>query len=376
MSRVLHYDANILTQLGITDPVVVQDIISQLLLLTSSGAQQAFDSLSGVQHSTNPDLFNRLMQRLFKLIRVYRGGHGWGKHFASLDEASGLNSGDELNSDIHWWVQGFAGDGDIDDSANGTIAGVDYRDTGLALGVDMPFSDYWTLGLAGSFSNSDISGGGSDSDVKSYQLAAYANWQQGDWYADSIIGYSRHDTDTDRTVTVGALTGIASSDYDSDAWGASVEVGKRFALNNGINLTPFAGLEYTKTDRDDFTETGSFANLTVDDEDHESIRTRLGIRLSKTFKTSKGSEYIPAASIAYVHESGDDENLMTAAFSAAPATTFVIEGHDIDRDRLQLGLGITGRINDTTQFNIGYDGEFAGSDDYHSLSATLRMRWH
>jgi len=80
--------------------------------------------------------------------------------------------------------------------------------------------------------------------------------------------------------------------------------------------------------------------------------------------------------IAYVHEHGDEDNLMKAAFSAAPTNTFVIEGNDMDRDRLQLGFGITGRITDNSSFNFGYQGEFAGSDDYHSLNATVRVRWH
>jgi len=371
--------SNILTQLGITNPADVKDILNQLLLLTNSGAQQAFDSLSGVQHSVNPGLSNNLMQRFLQLIRVYRGSQGWGKHFASLDTPMGhqqtvLNSGDGMQRDIHWWIQGFTGDGDIDDSAGGTIASVDYRNNGLALGVDMALSDHWTLRIAGSFANSDISSGGSDADVDSYQIAAYANWSKEDWYVDSAVGFATHDTDADRTVTVGALTGIAESDYDSDTVGASIEVGKRFTLNNGMQLTPYAGLEYSKTDREDFTETGSFANLSVDDEEHESIRSRLGLRLSKSFKTDKGTEYVPSMNITYVHEHGDEDNLMKAAFSTAPTTTFSVEGNDMDRDRLQLGFGLTAKINDNAQINFGYDGEFAGSDDYHSLNATLRVR--
>jgi len=146
-------------------------------------------------------------------------------------------------------------------------------------------------------------------------------------------------------------------------------------MNQLLLLTPYAGLEYTITDREDFTETGSFANLTVDEEEHESIRTKLGLRLSKSFKTDKGAEYVPSAYAAYVHEHGDEDNLMKAAFSAAPTTTFSVEGNDMDRDRLQLGFGLMAKINDNAQINFGYNGEFAGSDDYNSLNATLRVRW-
>ena len=97
--------------------------------------------------------------------------------------------------------------------------------------------------------------------------------------------------------------------------------------------------------------------------------------MSKTFKTGQGAEYIPHASIAYIYEHGDKENLMTASLSGAPNSTFNIEGNDIDRDGLQVNLGVSGKISDNTQFNIAYSGELAESGGYNSLSATLRVHW-
>jgi len=189
---------------------------------------------------------------------------------------TGLNSGDGMHRDIHWWLQGIAGDGNIDDDVQGTLGNLDYRHSGIAFGADMALNDQWTIGLAGSFVDSDINGDNSDAEVESYQLAVYANWQQNNWYVDSAVGVAKHNTDSDRTVTIGTLTGTASSDYDSDSIGASIEVGKHFTLDNQLTITPFAGIEYAKADREDFTETGSFAILTVQDEEHESVRTKLG----------------------------------------------------------------------------------------------------
>ncbi len=40
---------------------------------------------------------------------------------------------DGMHRDIHWWIQGFAGDGDIDGSAQGTIDSVDYRNKEIAV---------------------------------------------------------------------------------------------------------------------------------------------------------------------------------------------------------------------------------------------------
>jgi outer membrane autotransporter protein len=71
----------------------------------------------------------------------------------------------------------------------------------------------------------------------------------------------------------------------------------------------------------------------------------------------------------------DNVSRLDAAFTAVPTTTFQVDGSALDRDRLQVGLGVTGQINERTTLNIGYNGEIAGSDDNHSFAATVRFVW-
>ena len=78
---------------------------------------------------------------------------------------------------------------------------------------------------------------------------------------------------------------------------------------------------------------------------------------------------------AYVREYMDNVSRMDAGFTAVPTSTFQVDGSELDRNRAQVGVGITGQLNDTTTLNVAYNGKLAGSDDNHSFSATVRFVW-
>lgn len=174
------------------------------------------------------------------------------------------------------------------------------------------------IGVAGSYASSDADTFGGNLDIDSYQMAGYGRWQQNAIYLNAAIGFGYHDTDSSRAGT---------------------------------------------------------ANLSVNDEDEDSFRTKLGLRLSHDITTQKGTRITPSASIAYVREMMDNVSRMEAGFSAVPTTTFQINGTELDRDRLQIGLGVTGQLNENTTLNVAYNGEFAGSDDNHNFSATVHYTW-
>ena len=141
-------------------------------------------------------------------------------------------------------------------------------------------------------------------------------------------------------------------------------------------LTPYVGIDYIHSKRSDFTETGAgAANLNVSDQDQNSLRTSVGFRLAHEINTQKISRITPYTSIAYVREHMDSVIHMNAGFAAAPTTSFRASGPRLDRDRLRVGLGVTGQLNEKTTLNVGYFGELADSHDIHSISASVRVLW-
>jgi outer membrane autotransporter protein len=365
----------------------LNSIYNNLLVLTNSGAQQAFDSLSGVQHTQSSVVINKLTQQFNQLLFNHSSqsvngslalnnfnpmqGHlvaDNSNHWQTVDTDT-----TSLVSQRGWWMQGFGSFGSIDDTTN--ASGADYQSGGVAFGVDTGWRDF-IVGVAGSYTHSNVDPFAGDSDIDSFQAGAYGSWERNDIYMNASLGLGLHKVDATRTVTVGTSVNTASSDYDSVTVSSAVEVGKDIKLNLNATLTPYVGINYSHNNRDSFTETGAgTANLSVNEQDDDSLRTSIGLRLSKDIKTKHNKTLTPSAMIAYVREHMDSVSRLEAGFSSVPTSTFRIDGSELDRDRLQVGAGISGQLNENTTLNVGYNGEWAGSDDHHSFAATVNFVW-
>lgn len=368
----------------------LKSIYDNLLVLTNSGARQAFDSLSGVQHTQSSAVINKFTQQFQQMLfnhssQSVNGALGFNaQNFNPMQGhllADNSNNWQTVDTDTSslvssargWWMQGVGGFGSIDNTTN--ASGADYQSGGFAFGVDTDWRDF-IVGVAGSYAHSNVDPFAGDSDIDSFQAATYASWERNNIYMNASVGLGLHKVDATRTVTVGTSVSTASSDYDNVNVSTAVEAGKDITLNLSTTLTPYVGVSYSHNTRDDFTETGAgTANLSVNEQDEDSLRTTIGLRLSRDIKANNNKTITPAASIAYVREHMDSVSRMEAAFTAVPTSTFRINGSDLDRDRLQVGLGLTGQLNENTTLNVGYNGELAGSDDHHSFAATVNFVW-
>ena len=353
----------------------LSSLVSQITPLSSLAARQAFDSLSGVQHSNN-QLVSRSVSSQFNKLLLNHGSQsasGSMAFNAQSPKATGYNSGSasQLVEARGWWTQGFGSFNKIDDTNN--ARGADYQTTGLALGFDVDWNDF-VIGVAGSYARTDVDPYSGNSTIDSYQAAIYGSWQQDKLYVNASVGLGLHEVDASRTVIMGSSVSTAKADYDSFDINSTIETGKDFALGADTTLTPFAGVSYLYNTRESFTEKGAgSANLKVDKENDESLQTSIGLRVSHNIQMKNNRVLTPVASIAYVHEHMDSVTEVDARFNGVPSSSFVVEGPDLDRDRLQLGLGISGELTSSTRLVLGYYGEFAESHQNNAFSATLDM---
>jgi T5SS/PEP-CTERM-associated repeat protein/autotransporter-associated beta strand protein len=365
-----------------------QDLVDNLLVLDPQQAQTAYDALSGVDHTHAPQvqldtvrpfqalLSDRLGGGLAGSqgggVTVASSGDNWGQYLqqASLtDEGNAGQSAGERTT----WVQAYGGFGDIDDDGN--ASGADYDFGAIAAGMEWQLGDRRTAGVALSYTRTGADTFDGDLDVDSYQIAAYGGWRRDDTYVSASLAGGWHETDSMRRVTVGAFTGNARADYDSQQISAAIETGRAWSLGQAT-ATPFAGLGYSYLHRDGFTESGAgAANLDVDSESLDSLRVRLGVRLGQTFTTGGGLRIEPSLEAAYARELLDDDARITAGFAADPAAEFTISGPELDRDRAQIGAGLVAYISDSTTLDLRYQSELASSDEHHAFGATLRLRW-
>ncbi|WEJ62440.1 autotransporter family protein [Thiomicrorhabdus lithotrophica] len=364
----------------------LQSIVSSITPLTDTGAQQAFDSLSGVQHSHSSQIalqsVNQFQGVLFDRIQGNNSllANNGTVMLAYNDRETMNDAGSQLlNNSVDtqrgWWLRAIGNEGKIDSTTN--ASGTEYKAGGIATGFDDNLTDDLTIGTALGFTsaNADVEQGRLNAD--SYQLALYGKLHlNNDYYVSGTAGIGTQKTKASRNVTVGLSNLVAKSDYDATTANVAIEGGRQFTLNENTHITPFAGLEYTHVNRDGFTETGAgSANLKVNSDYQESLRSVIGTRIAHSWTTKQGYHIQPTAELAWVNENMDNKSILRAGFEPATNTSFTVYGPELNRDHARVGLGVNVQLNDTATLNLAYQGEVASSDERHDVTATFRMEW-
>lgn len=368
------------------DSAGINDILNNLSNLTVQGAQQAYDSLSGVQHThSNLIALQSLNQFQGLLLNRLQSGSPTlannGKiqlaynDTGTMTDAGASLIGEKPANTGGWWLRGTGSYADIDGTSN--ASGAYYKSAGTAAGRDIYVDDALKVGLAFGYNRTDASVSQGSLDVDSYQAALYGKRLFTDnYYVSGIAGVGYHDFESKRRVIVGLSNTTARADYHAWTSNLAVEIGRLIEVNANTSVTPLAGLEYAHVNRADFVEKeAEAANLNVSRDQQDSLRSAIGARITHQWKTQKGYHIQPTAELAWIHELMDNEAQMRAGFAATSLANFQVDGPELDRDRARLALGLDMQMTDLTSIQLGYQGEWASSDQRHDLSATFRMVW-
>lgn len=367
------------------DSAGINDIFNNLNILSDQGAQQAYDSLSGVQHThSNLIALQSLNQFQGLLLNRLQSGSPLAENgqiqvayndTGTMTDAGMSLIGEKPANNRGWWLRGTGSYADIDGTSN--ASGAYYKSAGTAAGRDIFVDDLLTVGLALGYNRTDASVSQGTLDVDSYQFALYGKRLFTDnYYVSGIAGVGYHDFESKRGITVGLSNSTARADYLAWTSNLAVEIGRLIEVSENTNLMPLAGLEYAHTNRTDFVEKDADeGNLNVRRDRQDSLKSVLGTRITHRWKTKRGYRIQPTAEMAWVHELMDNEAQMRAGFAAASLANFQVDGPELNRDRARLALGLDMQMTELTSIQLGYQGEWASSDQRHDLSATLKMLW-
>ncbi|MDY0263321.1 autotransporter domain-containing protein [Syntrophotalea acetylenica] len=379
-----------LNSLETTGASGMDGLFAALLALESeTGALFAYNALSGIQHAHAQTLALEAGRQFRNLLneRLSAGGavnadtrqvlladasSDRGLLATTTSRSQSVSAGPEgTDKGSHLWVRGLGGYGDINRSSE--ASGADYHTSGAALGVDRMLANDLTLGAAFGYVNTDADTADGGLDIDSWQLALYSGWIPGPYYLRGMASAGLHRIGAKRQVAFGSFDQTASASYDSVTWGADIEGGRAFDL--GLNIAPFAGLEYAHLRRESFIESGTdTAALDVKTEKQMSLRSRLGVRLDKEY-VIRGMIIAPSLESAWVHEFADELARIDARFAGSATVSFDIEGPELDRDRLQIGVGLDARFNTRFAMSLGYRLDAANSDQHQKIAATLHLLW-
>ncbi len=311
------------------------------------------------------------MQQRFSDIRLSANPNGQG------DAASEKNPSGKGTAPVDTAYEdrfGFFLDVSTDFASTGNTGnanGYDIDSGSTVLGFDYMFTDSFTMGVTVSYArtDSDLENDG-DVDVDGGRAGLYALYQTtAGFFTEGIVGGGYNSYDTSR----GALNGKANGSTEGGEFDAYYGIGFDADLGD-ITVSPLASMLYTIVSIDAYNEHGSLAPLRIEDQDQDSLRSRLGV--SASYDGAVGSvRFTPYVSADWQHEFMDDALPLDARFANGAGSLFTVDGPELGEDSIVINGGVTARW-DSYAVYLSYQAEL-GRDNYEHQTALvgLRVSW-
>jgi outer membrane autotransporter protein len=364
---------------------------------TASGAQQAFDALSGEIHATLPGvladdsryvreaILGRLMQATYtsggntQMAALGAGGPQVASLNASSIDAEAMALGFANRSGkaapaygpgIAFWTRGFGAWGDFDGNRNAATANRDLG--GFVSGMDAQVSGSWRAGLAtgASFSNIDVNARSSAADVDSYYLGGYTGGMAGPLALRGGGTWAWQDIDTSRAVIFPGFYERQKASYDADTGQIFGEVAYPTEMG-GIALEPFGGIAYVSIDTDRFREHGGKLASLRGSADQDVGYSTVGLRAASTMQWG-AMQVVPHVSGAWQH-AFDDVTPGAALAFASTGIGFAITGVPLAEDSALIDAGLDFALGPNTTAGVSYSGQFG--DGVTDNAVKGRLTW-
>ena len=345
---------------------------------TDAELQQAYTELSPVQMTATPAAVISSVQSLGDVITGHMGKVSSGVNAVrttsasvSLDNPNVLMNLDPtlVLEERKWtpFVEFIANKGNQDNKDG--ISGYELKNTGVIIGTDYLVSKTLLAGLSGSYMNPSVDSNDSlaSTDMDTWQASVFGRFFTRDIHMDAHAGAGYSKIDSLRQIN---FTGTqAVSDHDATYFTLGLGGGYNWRLGLKTELEPFFELDYVNLSEDGYQETGAgTANLNVAKNRNESIRSGLGLKISRQFDFKNSMALKPSVSYKWQHEFKDDAISSSASFVGA-GSPFSTLGLKPDADHHILGAGIKAFM--TQRLNIYLDYEFDKSSSYQSHNGRL-----
>jgi len=211
----------------------------------------------------------------------------------------------------------------------------------LTVGGSYRLSEAWRVGLAGGYYRQQMEAGVADSDysLDSYLGTAFAQYQQGRWWADLAATAGSLDYDNlKRTFDLGVSKRSEKGDSQGDLWAISGRLGIQLMQpGRPWQVSPFLSADYASVKVDGYSERSDRATaLDIDDQRRDSKRLGAGLKASRTLSSATTL----FGEVAHEREFNDDAQQLTLALRSLPANSFTLQGYSPERDLNRASLGL------------------------------------
>lgn len=376
-----------------------KEILNAVEGITTKQASEALKQFSGSDHTSSNAMGTQSFHAFNQISMARRGASqsiGGGDASTSAFGYAALGAtkpavvaiGDVSNdsttstqSRTEIWARMFASRASV--NGNSTSPSLSSQNSGLAFGGD--YKDAYldaVMGISVGYSNSNFSTNvaGSSSKSENYHLGAYgfygasASSQTGLGFL-SAANFSRQNFTTKRALTIGGLDRMAIAKYRGDTYGADLRLRygvNPIADNTNFVFAPIAGIDFSRSSNQSYTETGAGAlNLISKETNTNRYGSQLGFEVSNNFQvnTMPGQASL---SVGWHHELGDVTQISTYSFAGSP-TQFTNAAPAQARDRFSLSGGVLFNISQNS--TLSFSGSFENSKTSQQLGGGVTLKF-
>jgi uncharacterized protein with beta-barrel porin domain len=249
---------------------------------------------------------------------------------------------------------------------------------GFAAGMDYHYSPDTIFGFAlgGGGTNWGLANGLGSGRSDAFQSGVYGITRFGPAYVAAALAFANHWMTTSRAALGDQLT----ANFDAQSYGARIETGYRYAVNNvvlpGFGITPYAALQAQDFHTPSYSETnvtGGGFGLSYAAQDSTDVRTELGARFDDPAVIA-GMPLLLRARVAWAHDFVSNPSL-GAVFQSLPGSNFVVNGAPLPRDSALTSAGAELYLTPRLTLLVTFDGEFAQGSQTYGGSGTVRYTW-
>jgi uncharacterized protein with beta-barrel porin domain len=369
-------------------------LVQAVLPLSTAGAQQAFDALSG-------EIFGSLRETLIDgsfLLRTellgrlrqaaYAGSPGvlGALSFGGPDTAAGEETAlayrpipvkavpvaPAASRDLTFWAHGLGGWARAD--GDGNAAAVTSNVAGFIGGVDARFGAA-RLGVAGGYSHASVNAEArtSAAGIDSAHVGAYAGTSIGPLDLRTGATYSFHTIDTTRNIMFPGFFDRTLAHFDGGTAQVFGEVGHALALG-WLAVEPFAGLAWVQLQTNGFLENGGLAALSVGGTANNVGYSALGLRAATAITLDNGTVLVPRSTLAWQH-AFDGLTPAAAVTLQSTGAAFTVAGLPIAREAALLEGGFDLRFTPSARIGVTYSGALANHVQTHAVKGGFTWKF-
>lgn len=231
----------------------------------------------------------------------------------------------------------------------------------VVLGADYRITPHFLMGLTAGYGHTDVTldTANSSATVDSYSPGLYASYADDGWYTNFVGDYIHNAYTQSRVIPF--LGQTANSAPEGNEGVADLDGGYEFH-KGAFTFGPLAGLTYTHLTVDGYRESGSVASLQVNEQNADSLRSRLGGRISYGY-SCHGIKLTPYLSASWQHEFMDQARGITSQFNGTGLGSFTVRTEASQHDFAMVDAGVTADLNRTVSLFAGYMAQ-VGQDNY------------